>query len=208
VRLAAVPDPLLLDLPETIRTARLELRPPRAGDGPAWLDALRESLPELRRHLGWLPWVASDPTPDSAEVHCRTAQANFIARKDFLFLLLEPASGRVLGAGGLHRPVWSTPKVEVGYWCRTSCHGRGYVTEAVSALVDYAFMQLDAVRVELVTDAANAASRHVAERSGFTLEGVLRQERRAPDGSLRDTCMYSRLRAAAAEADAGAHKPS
>jgi len=202
-----VPDPLLLELPETIRTARLVLRTPRAGDGAAWFDALRESLPELRRHLGWLPWVASDPTLESAEVHCRTAQANFIARKDLLFLMLEPASGRVLGAGGLHRPVWSTPKVEVGYWCRTSCTGRGYIAEAVAALVDYAFVHLDAVRVELVTDAENAASRRVAERGGFTLEGTLRQERRAPDGSLRDTCIYARLRNAAAAA-AGAHKPS
>jgi len=204
MRIGTVADPLLLDLPETIRTARLMLRPPRAGDGAAWLDALRESLPELRRHLGWLPWVASDPTPESAEVHCRTAHANFIARKDLLFMLIEPATGRVLGAGGLHRPVWSTPKFEVGYWCRTSCNGRGYVAEAVSALVDYAFVQLDAVRVELVTDAENTASRRVAERGGFTLEGILRHERRAPDGSLRDTCIYARLRPAAE----GAHKPS
>ena len=202
-----MPDPLLLELPETIRTARLVLRSPRAGDGAAWFDALRESLPELRRYLGWLPWVASDPTPESAEVHCRTAQANFIARKDFLFLLLEPSSGRVLGAVGLHRPVWTTPKVEVGYWCRTSCTGRGYVAEAVAALVDYAFVHLDAVRVELVTDAENAPSRAVAERGGFTLEGILRQERRAADGSLRDTCIYARLRSPAPDAP-GAHKPS
>jgi len=202
-----VADPLLLDLPDAIRTSRLVLRTPRAGDGAAWFDALRESLPELRRHLGWLPWVASDPTPESAEVHCRTAQANFIARKDLLFLMLEPTSGRVLGAGGLHRPVWSTPKVEVGYWCRTSCTGRGYVAEAVAALVDYAFAHLDAVRVELVTDAENLASRRVADRVGFALEGILRHERRAPDGSLRDTCIYARLRAPAPE-PAGASKPS
>jgi len=202
-----VPDPLLLELPETIRTARLVLRPPRAGDGAAWLDALSESLPELRRYLGWLPWVASDPTPESAEVHCRTAHANFIARKDFLFLLLDPGSGRVLGAGGLHRPVWSTPKVEVGYWCRTSCTGRGYVAETVAALVDYAFVHLDAVRVELVTDAENRSSRGVAERAGFALEGTLRQERRAPDGTLRDTCIYARLRPSAPD-PAGARKPS
>jgi len=202
-----VPDPLLLDLPQTLDTPRLVLRPPRAGDGPVWLDALRETLPELRRFLGALPWVAADPTPESAEVHCRTAQANFIARKDLLFLMLERASGRVVGAVGLHRPVWSTPKVEIGYWCRTSCTGRGYVAEAVSALVDYAFAHLDAVRVELVTDAANAASRGVAQRCGFTLEGVLRQERRAPDGSLRDTCIYARVHAPAADAR-NARKPS
>jgi len=36
----------------------------------------------------------------------------------------------------------------------------------------------------------------VAERCGFELEGVLRHERRAPDGSLRNTCIYARLAAA------------
>ena len=55
-------------------------------------------------------------------------------------------------------------------------------------------------RVELITDAHNTASRRVAERCGFTLEGVLRHERRGADGTLRDTCIYARL--AGADADA------
>jgi len=193
-------DPLLLELPTSIATERLVIRALGAGDGAAWHDALRESLPELRRFLGWLPWVASQPTPDAAEIQCRTAQANFVLRKDFLFGVFEKSSSRLVGACGLHRPVWTTPKVEVGYWCRTGCTGRGYVGEAVAALVDYAFAQLGAVRVELVTDEENAASRRVAERAGFVLEGVLMHERRAPDDSLRNTCIYARLRPSAAPA--------
>jgi RimJ/RimL family protein N-acetyltransferase len=190
----AVHEPLLLDLPDAVETERLALQVPRPNDGAAWFDALRESLPELRRFLAVLPWVASDPTPESAETHCRTARANFVLRKDFLFLMRERSGARVLGAVGLHRPAWSVPKVEVGYWCRSSCTGRGYVAEAMPAMLRYAFERLGAVRVELVTDAENAASRRVAERAGFRLEGVLRHDRRAPDGSLRDTCVYARLR--------------
>lgn len=186
-------DPVLLDLPATVETPRLLLRPPRAGDGHALLEAITESLPELRRFLASLPWVAAEQTYQSAEAFCRTAQANFLARKDLPFLMFDKATGQLLGATGLHRTVWETPKTEVGYWCRTTQCGHGFVTEAVSALVSYAFEHLHAVRVELITDEQNAPSRRVAQRCQFVLEGTLHNERRAPDRSLRNTCIYARL---------------
>jgi RimJ/RimL family protein N-acetyltransferase len=71
--------------------------------------------------------------------------------------------------------------------------GKGYATEAVEALVQLAFGHLGAKRLELVTDWENVRSRKLAERCGFVLEGVLHNERRAPDGTLRDTCLYARL---------------
>ncbi len=187
-----VTDPLLLDLPMSIETSRLALRPPKTGDGAALHDALTESLAELRRFLASLPWVAAEQTLESAETFCRQGEANFIARRDLPFLVFEKATGRLVASAGLHRTVWQTPKTEVGYWCRTSATGRGYVTEAVDALVGYAMTHLQAVRVELITDEENLASRRVAERTGFVLEGVLRHERRAPDGTLRNTCVYAR----------------
>lgn len=188
-----MPDPILLDLPAQIETDRLLLRPPTAGDGPRLLEALTESLPSLRRHLASLPWVAADQTLESSEIFCRNAAANFLARRDLPFLLFEKSTGQLVGSAGLHRTVWFTPKTEVGYWGRTSTSGHGFVTEAVNALVDYAFVHLQAIRVELVTDEENHESRRVAERCHFTLEGVLRHERRAPDGSVRNTCLYARL---------------
>lgn len=186
-------DPVLLDLPSAIETERLVLRPPRAGDGPVLFSAVTESLPELRRFLASLPWVAVEQTIESSEVYCRTAQANFVARKDLPFLLIERATGQLVGAAGLHRAVWTTPKVEVGYWGRTSTSGNGFISEAVVALTKFAFSHLGAVRVELITDEENNASRRLAERCEFKLEGILRNERRAPDGTLRNTCIYSRL---------------
>jgi RimJ/RimL family protein N-acetyltransferase len=64
-------------------------------------------------------------------------------------------------------------------------------------LTEYAFQHIRAVRVELITDEENVASCRVAERAGFVLEGVLRNERRAPDASLRNTCVYARFPSAA-----------
>ncbi|MCC7458416.1 MAG: GNAT family N-acetyltransferase [Nitrospira sp.] len=188
-----ISDPVLLDLPSCIDTPRLMLRVPRAGDGVRLHEAVRDSLPELRRFLASIPWVAGEQSPEASETYCRNAAANFVARRDLPFLIFERAGGALVGATGLHRPDWATPKIEVGYWVRTSHAGRGYIAEAVQALTRYAFEHLGAVRVELVTDEANTASRRVAERCGFTLEGVLHNERRAPDGSLRHTCVYACL---------------
>ena len=177
-----------------VETARLVLRPPQDGDGEALLGAVTESMPELRQFLANLPWVAADQTLELSETYCRTGQSSFLARKDLPFLMFEKSSGQLLGGTGLHRTVWETPRTEVGYWCRTSRCGNGFVAEAVAALTDYAFRYVRAVRVELITDTENAPSRRVAERCGFALEGTLFNERRAPDGSLRNTCVYARVR--------------
>lgn len=186
-------EPVLIELPLPIETPRLVLRPPAAGDGSLLFEAITDSLPELRRFLGALPWLATEQSAQASEIYCRNAQANFIARRDLPFLMFDKASGQLVGACGLHRIEWSTPKAEVGYWVRSGCAGRGFIREAVQALTSYAFVHLQAVRVELVTDEHNLASRRVAERSGFTLEGTLRHGQRAPDGSLRNMCIYALL---------------
>jgi RimJ/RimL family protein N-acetyltransferase len=189
----SIGNPLLLELPQQIRTRRLVLRAPRAGDGAAVHGAIVESLAQLRQFLAALPWVGGEQSVELSEGWCRNASANFIARRDMPFLMFDNATGEYIGSTGLHRPDWAVPSVEIGYWCRSSRHGQGLVTEAVSGLCDYALEHLKAQRLEIVTDEGNIASRRVAERCGFALEGVQRKKSRAPDGTLRDICLYARL---------------
>ncbi len=190
-------DPLLIDVPVRLETSRLVLRPHRAGDGAALHEALAESITELRQFLWFLPWVAEEQTLESAEIRCRRCESNFLARSDLPFLMIEKSTGRLVGSVGLHRTDWKLPKTEIGFWIRSSASGKGYVTESVETLVTWAFAQLGVQRVELVTDEANTASRKVAERCGFQLEGILRNMQRGPDGGLRSNCVYARLPAAA-----------
>ena len=86
------------------------------------------------------------------------------------------------------------PKVEIGYWVRKQFAGQGYVTEAVNAVTDFAFRVFEAKRVEIRMDDDNVLSSRVAERCGFELEGILRNERRKLDGSLGNTRVYSKVR--------------
>jgi RimJ/RimL family protein N-acetyltransferase len=186
-------DPLRLDIPESFETERLRLRPFRESDAPQLHEAMVESIEALRENLWFLPWVAEPPTLQAAQARCRKAQANFLLRADLPYLVFARDSGRLVASAGLHRTDWSLPRTEVGYWVRSSEAGRGYVTEAVNALVDWALAGLGAQRVELITDELNTASRAVAERCGFRLEGLLHHMQRSPDGRLRNACIYARL---------------
>jgi RimJ/RimL family protein N-acetyltransferase len=85
------------------------------------------------------------------------------------------------------------PKFEIGYWCRKGFTGRGYITEAVRGLTVFAFEILKANRVEIRCDQRNVRSRKVAERLGFKLEGILRNERVAVDRRLENICIYAMI---------------
>lgn len=187
-----VSHPLLCEIPEVIETDRLVLRCPKPGDGLQFFEAVSESLPMLRRYLPTVSWVVEKQSIEAAEIYCRSAYSNFISRKDLTYLILERESRVLVGCVGLHRPIWDLPRFDIGYWCRTSKYGNGYITEAVRVLATFAETSLSAARIELVTDAENLRSRAVAERSGFHLEGILYNDHRLPNGSLRNICVYAR----------------
>lgn len=188
-----MPDFLHSPIPTLIETPRLQLRPFRPGDAAEFHAALIESIGELRRYLWFLSWVAEEPTLASAEARCKTAEDKFLLRTELPYLAFETGSGRLVGSIGLYRTDWSLPKSEVGFWIRSSETCKGYASEGVAALTTWALEDLGAKRVELVADEQNLGSRTVAERCGFQLEGVLRNVQEAPDGSLRNSCIYARL---------------
>ena len=181
-------DPLLIDVPTEILSPRLSIRAPRAGDGAAVNEAVLESFPELHR---WMPWARTRPTLAESEIFVRSGVSDFARRTVLPMLICDRHSQQLVGASGLHSIDWNVPKFEIGYWCRTPLAGRGYVREAAGAIARMAFERLDAARVEIRTDVRNERSWRVAERLGFTLEGTLRSDMRAPGGELRDTRVYA-----------------
>lgn len=183
--------PILLDIPDHFETERLLVRSAQPGDGTSVCEAVRESLSELRAWPASLPWALHDPSPDDSEVFCRTGHSAFLARTDFPMLVFLKGTNVLVGSVGIHRIDWAVPKGEIGYWGRRKHLRRGLITEAVRGMTQFALVHLGMRRVECLPDAENMPSRSVAERAGFTLEGVLRHERIAPDGTLRNTCVYS-----------------
>ena len=185
-------DPVLIEVPEALYTERLLIAAPRAGLGPAMSVAVAESIGNLSP---WMLWAQQVPSIEDSEAVVRRQLAEFILRTDlpYQFFDREPEGRRLLGGTGLHRMDWRARCFEIGYWVRASAEGQGYVSEAVNALAAMAFEQLQARRIEIRMDESNTRSRAVAERCGFALEALLKNDGLTPAGELRSTCIYVKL---------------
>ncbi len=82
---------------------------------------------------------------------------------------------------------------ELGYWLAEPFWGRGIVTRAVRAMVEYAFQELGLRRVFAEPYATNPASARVLEKAGFTLEGRMRAGA-FKDGRVVDQLLYAVVR--------------
>lgn len=182
--------PSELYIPESIETKRLMLRPPLPCDAPVVNAAIEETFEDL--HL-WMDWAHHLPTIEETEEHSRNALNLFRARTDFPFRAYLKSTNEYVLSCGIHPMDWDVPKFEIGYWCRASMQGHGYVTEAVQALTRVGFENLKANKIEIRCDVRNLRSRRVAELAGYHLEATLRNDQRAPDGKLRDTLVFMLL---------------
>lgn len=118
--------------------------------------------------------------------------AQFDAGAAAVFAMTLRASGTLIGAVGLtidgdHR------RAEVGYWVGTAWWGRGFGTEAVGAVLRYAFEDLDLHRVHAVHFTRNPASGRIMQKVGMTYEGTLRQHILKWD-TFEDVALYGILR--------------
>ena len=179
-------------IPLGLETARLYLRAPLADtDARVVNESIRRSHEELKR---WLPFAQDVPTLSETEANLQRAQELYGTGESFRYLIFLRETGTFVGTVSLFGIDWDVPKAEIGYWLDSTHTGRGYMTEAVNRLTDFAFANLGMQRVEIFCDARNRRSAAVAERAGYTLEAQLRHHRRATDGTLSDTRIYARLR--------------
>jgi RimJ/RimL family protein N-acetyltransferase len=108
------------------------------------------------------------------------------------FVIAHAADGDGLGTIGLHLFAGDAELAAVGYWLRREARGHGAATIAVRLVSAWAFDELGIKRLNLFTLPGNVASQRVAERAGFTREGILRAWLPTRDGR-RDSVMFSLL---------------
>jgi RimJ/RimL family protein N-acetyltransferase len=181
---------LLMDFPDFLQTERLLLRPPRSGDGAAIYEAIVESREHL---LPWLEWAHADETEADLEAHIRRLAGHFALRMDFEWMLYEQESREFVGAVALHPTEPGEPFFQIECWVRTFRQGQGYMTEAVTAVADFALTTMQAERIEARIDSRNTRAVALAGRCGFALEGRLRQHSRDVWGNLADILVYSKI---------------
>ena len=176
----------------TVETERLTLRLPVHGDYRAWAS-LREASAD---HLTpWEPVWAHDHLSRKAFTNrvywAGRAEANGTALP---LLLIRREDQRLLGAVTLDNirrgPVQAGT---IGYWIGAPFARRGYMKEAVLAVVHYAFTTLDLSRIESACLPENTPSRGVLEKCGFKYEGVA-QSYLQINGRWRNHVLYANLR--------------
>lgn len=181
--------PILNNFPHEFYTERLLIRLPLPGDGKVVYEAKQASNEDLRK---WLPFAQKEQTLEETEVNVREAHIEFLKRTDLRLHIFHRETGAFIGCTGLHRIDWEVPKFEIGYWINSKQSGKGYMTEAVHGVTNFAFRELKANRVEIHCDTKNIKSRAVPERVGYKLEGIHYKDSIAIDrNELRDTCIYA-----------------
>jgi len=108
-------------------------------------------------------------------------------------LVVDAADDRLLGSVGIVHLDREERRCELGYWLAREARGHGVATRAVRMLSAWVFESLPTDRIEIHAEPDNAPSRQVAERVGFSFEGVLRSYF-VNKGMRRDAASYSLLR--------------
>ncbi|WP_247233390.1 GNAT family N-acetyltransferase [Telluribacter sp. SYSU D00476] len=108
--------------------------------------------------------------------------------------LFDKSTGQYIGEAGVMAFNTAGRKAVIGYNLLPDFWHKGYATEIVNALVVYLFGKIHVERVEALAVESNVASRKVLTKSGFVLEGVLRNYA-CIDSRFVNVCMYSMIRA-------------
>lgn len=176
----AVPDPPLAG-------EGIVLRLLTAGDLGWVTDACSDR--ELSRYIPSIPYPY---TAADAQIFAEQAKRGWANGTSAPFVIAQADNGSGLGMIALSFEGGDPGMAEVGYWLRREARGRGLATIAVGLISSWAFGKLRIERLSLTTQPENEPSQRVAERAGFTCEGLLRAWLPSADGR-RDSLMFSLL---------------
>jgi RimJ/RimL family protein N-acetyltransferase len=164
---------------KTIHTNRLKLREVTEADAPFLVDLMND--PEYLRLIG----DRGVRTEEDAISYLHSSPIYSYGAHGLGFNLVELADGMPIGICGLVKRD-GLEEVDLGYAIHAEHSGKGYATEAASAVLEHAQGELDLRKVVAITVEENSGSRKVLERIGMHLERTFR-----PEGSERDTCLYT-----------------
>lgn len=140
----------------------------------------------------WNLWYTSVPKPEDMladidgklELLAQGAMQPFTVRRN--------DTGQIIGMTTYANVDAATRRVEIGYtWNAASVHGSGTNAASKLLLLTHAFEEIGCIAVEFRTHWMNLQSRRAIERLGAKQDGILRNHRIMPDGSVRDTVVFS-----------------
>ncbi len=140
----------------------------------------------------WNLWVTAVPSPEAIPAWIDTALALQRAGRALPFVVRRLRDERIVGSTRYMNVEEQQRRLEIGTtWYARSVQRTGLNTECKKLLLRHAFESLGCMAVEFRTHWFNHASREAIARLGAKQDGVLRNHQRLPDGSLRDTVVFS-----------------
>jgi len=181
------PNPYGLFSMPTLETERLILRRIAMSDAK---DIFAYSCDEeVARHVLW----SAQKHISEAKEYCKYMMRRYKNDEPSSWGIIEKRTGRLVGTIGFMSYSEENASAEVGYSLARWLWNGGYMTEALIAVIDYAFESMDLNRIEAQHELTNPASGRVMEKCGMKKEGVLRQ-RLYNKGKYCDMALYSILR--------------
>ena len=170
-----------------LETDRLRLEPTVPAHAAGLWQAIEASLPELTEFMAWAPSASAANTLTFTERMEQKRQE--LTDWSFTIFMGQQVAGNIslMGYEAL------ADLAEIGYWLRSDLCGRGVMTEAGRAVVDFGFRDVGCHRLELRAAESNPASIRVAEKLGFVREGLLRDANRSPDGGRLNMHIFGLL---------------
>jgi len=153
-------------LPDSIQTARLALREPRASDAVALFDAYTQDA-EVTRYMTWRPHTSLAET----ESFIAGCVRDWASGARLAYILAFPDSPE--RAIGVLDARLRAHIVDIGYVLARAHWGQGLMPEAIGALAEAALSTPGLFRVQATCDVDNRPSARALEKSGFTREGRL-----------------------------------
>jgi RimJ/RimL family protein N-acetyltransferase len=167
-----------------LESERILLRPLQREDLQALLELTQD--PSL-----WTYFTHDLSTPAGLE----TWAAGHFSGDRLQFVVIDKQSGKMLGSTGFGNNFPRDQRIEIGWtWLGKAFQGTGINAQMKSLMLQYAFEELEMLRVEFKTDVLNLPARQALLRLGATEEGVLRSHTLMTQGRRRDTIYYSFLR--------------
>lgn len=157
-------------------------------DDASGLLGLRDN-PDIAYWIGW----TAPTTSSTARRWIRGQESTRIDGAGLSLALIERQTRRFAGLVELHQVDWSYGRASIGLWLLPQSRGKGLMTEGLNLLVAWVFERTPLQRLEFLTLAENAPAIALAERCGFTREGILRG-RIVRNGEPRNAVLLSILR--------------
>lgn len=139
-------------------------------DAKELFELIHNNRPHLRE---WMPWVAGTTELEHTESFIQSTLDKFAKSNGFDAGIWH--NGTLAGTVGFHEINTLHGFTSIGYWLGKEFEGRGLMTQAVEALVEYAFHTLGLHRVEIRCASLNLKSQAIPKRLGFTEEGQVRE---------------------------------